>query len=112
MPVLWRVELSPHAARGLKKLDRPVQVAIVTALAGLADELNGGTVLAAVTANVKKLVGSDPAEWRLRAGDYRARFRAEVCTIEKDPGDKASEPREEGVLVVTRVGHRREVYRD
>lgn len=105
----WRVEFSPHALRSLKKLDKPTWTAIVQGLAGLAEELSAGTSLVQVAANVTKLVGVEPPEWRLRAGDYRARFRVDVRTA---TDAESGQPIEEGIVVVTRLGHRRDVYRD
>ena len=109
MSLTWRVELTSHATRSLKKLDRPVQVAIVTALSGLVDDLSQGTAITGVATNVTKLVGIEPDEWRLRVGDYRVRFRVEVRAL---PGTDDEAPRDEGVVVVVRLGHRRDVYRD
>ncbi|MDB5100652.1 MAG: hypothetical protein JWM80_5073 [Cyanobacteria bacterium RYN_339] len=91
-------------------MDRPVQAALVQGLVGLAGELSAGTPLAGVHANVTKLVGMDPDEWRLRVGDYRVRFRVEIQP--KASTAEQPEPGNEGVVVVVRLGHRRDVYRD
>lgn len=90
-------------------LDKPTRAAIVQGLAGLADELSAGSSLAQVAANVTKLVGAEPAEWRLRSGDYRTRFRVDVRTATDAESGQLTE---EGIVVVTRLGHRRDVYRD
>jgi hypothetical protein len=68
MPLPWRVELTPHAVRTFKKLERPIKVRIVEDLGGLVSELSSGAPLTSVTANVKKLVGTAPEEWRCGLG--------------------------------------------
>ncbi len=113
MPLPWRVELTPHAVRTFKKLERPIKVRIVEDLGGRVSELSSGAPLTSVTANVKKLVGTAPEEWRLRVGDHRVRFRPEFHDAEPAPGQESREDvQQEGVIVVTRIGHRRDIYRD
>ncbi|MNS22289.1 hypothetical protein D3C72_540740 [compost metagenome] len=73
-------------------------------------ELNAGSELPNVTASVTKMVGIEPPEWRLRAGDYRARFYVEHGVVESGEPEKMADL--ENVVVVFKVGHRREVYRD
>ena len=84
----YSVELSKRAAKELRKLDRPVQVRIVAALALLRKEPRPSTA--------KALVGH-PGYLRVRVGDYRI-----VYTVN------------EGkllVLVLT-LGHRGAIYRN
>lgn len=87
-----------------------MQAALLEGLDGLLRELNTGSELPNVEANVTKMVGIEPAEWRLRTGDYRARFYVEQLAIEGGETDKVADT--ESVVVVFKVGHRREVYRD
>lgn len=81
----YRVEFEPAAARALGKLERSVQKRIQGVLEILA--------LTPRPPAAKKLVGSEL--WRVRTGDYRI-----VYAIED----------ERLVVVVVKVGHRREVY--
>lgn len=86
----WSVELSESASRELDKLDSPQRKRILKFLrervARLEDPRSVG----------KALRGSRLGEfWRYRVGDYRL-----ICRIEDD----------RLVVLVLRVGHRREVY--
>lgn len=80
-----RVEFEPAAVRALGKLERSVQKRIQ----GVVDVL----ALTPRPPAAKKLVGSEL--WRVRTGDYRI-----VYAIED----------ERLLVVVVKVGHRREVY--
>jgi len=83
--VTYRVEFEPAAVRALGKLERSVQKRIQ----GVVDVL----ALPPRPPAAKKLVGSEL--WRVRTGDYRI-----VYAIED----------ERLLVVVVKVGHRREVY--
>ncbi|MBA2428453.1 MAG: type II toxin-antitoxin system RelE/ParE family toxin [Thermoleophilaceae bacterium] len=83
----WRVELTPRAARDLRRLDPPVRRRVFDALERLVGEPPSGDVV--------KLSGSE--EWRLRVGDWRVRF-------EGDPSAR--------VIYVLRVLPRGRAYRD
>jgi mRNA-degrading endonuclease RelE of RelBE toxin-antitoxin system len=100
----WRWELTHRALKDLERLDRLVRNRIIAALDRLVDELAAGAQLS----NVKRLVGTDEAEWRLRVGDYRVRFQL----VFHDPVD-AEEPGafEAGVTLVVKVAHRSDIYR-
>ncbi|MEI2777554.1 MAG: type II toxin-antitoxin system RelE/ParE family toxin [Tetrasphaera sp.] len=82
----YRIELSPGAARQLRKLDGSARRRVQAAIELLGDEPR--------PAGAKKLVGGD-GEWRVRTGDYRIIYDIN-----------------EGVLLilVLTVGHRREIY--
>lgn len=87
----WRIELSGQAEKDLRSLDRAAAQRILkflsTRLAPLEDPRALGQALR----------GSRLGEfWRYRVGDYRI-----IATIE----DGAV------IILVVRVGHRREVYR-
>ena len=80
------VVFTSSAARDLRRLPEGIRQRIVAALQGLAnDPRPPGCV---------KLSGSD--EWRIRVGDYRAIYHI-------DDTDRQ--------VTVTRIGHRRDVYR-
>ena len=85
----WQIEVSDGARNQIKKLDPPVARRIVAflhkRLALLDDPRSLGVALQAKD----KL-------WRYRVGDFRI-----VCSLEDD----------RLVIVVLKVGHRRDVYR-
>ncbi len=62
----WRVEVTKPALKDLKRLDKPVQERILSALDGLKTEPAQG--------DIKHLTNSRPPQWRLRVGDWRLRF--------------------------------------
>lgn len=82
----YRVTLSPMAARQLRKLDAPVRRRIQAAVDLLAEQPRPPAAT--------RLVGG-AGEWRVRTGDYRI-----VYEIEDD----------HLLILVLRLGHRREVY--
>lgn len=87
----WNVELSESADRELAKLDPQNQKRILKFLRERIAKLDHPRSLG------KALHGSRPGEfWKYRVGDYRL-----ICKIEDD----------RLVVLVLRVGHRREVYR-
>lgn len=83
----WTIEWSDSARKQLRKLDRPVKRQIADYLDTKAAR-NPRAVGKALTAQFASL-------WRYRVGDYRV-----VVSIED----------ERLVVLVVRVGHRREVY--
>ena len=83
----FRVELTRTAERQLRKLDREVQVRLVCAMAALA--------LDPRPAECRKLRGLSDV-YRVRAGAYRVVYRVEDERV---------------VVVVLKLGHRREIYR-
>lgn len=83
----YRITYQPSVLKSLRKLDPHTARRIVTAIEGLAENPRPH--------GVRMLVGG-AGELRLRVGDYRVIYEAQ----------------DERVLVlVLRVGHRREVYR-
>ncbi len=82
----YRVTLSPMAARQLRKLDAQVRRRIQAALDLLAEQPR--------PPSATRLVGGS-GEWRVRTGDYRI-----VYEIEDD----------HLLVLVLRLGHRREIY--
>jgi mRNA interferase RelE/StbE len=85
--VSYRVVLAPAADRQLRKFDAPVRRRLQAVLELLADEPRPPAA--------KQLVGG-AGEWRVRSGDYRIVYEIQG---------------EELIVLVLRVGHRREVYR-
>lgn len=89
----WQLEFSPKALRQLHKLPHENRAALLAKLRILLDALASGQSLPGPPL-IKKLKGAEA--WRLRVGDHRAIFQMV-------PG----QPRR---LLVTTLGHRREVY--
>lgn len=85
--MVHRVVLSPAAARQLRMLDPPVRRRIQAVLELLAVEPRPPAAT--------QLVGG-VGEWRVRTGDYRVIYEVHDAVL---------------VVLVLRVGHRREVHR-
>jgi mRNA interferase RelE/StbE len=83
----YRLTLAPAAARQLRKFDPPVRRRIQAALELLSSDPRPPAAT--------QLLGG-AAEWRVRTGDYR---------IVYEIGD------DELLVLVLRIGHRREIYR-
>ena len=86
-PRRYEVVLSPKAEKQLDELPRPMQRRITEAIEGLESNPRPH--------GVKKLEGAEDL-WRIRVGDYRI-----VYTIKDD----------RLVVLVVKIGHRREIYR-
>ena len=85
----YRIEVSPAAARQLRKLDPAARRRVQAAVELLADEPR--------PARAKKLMGGDgDGEWRVRTGDFRIVYEIKDQVL---------------LVLVLGVGHRREVYR-
>jgi mRNA interferase RelE/StbE len=85
--VTYRITLAPPAARQLRKLDPQARRRIQAALELLAVEPRPPAAT--------QLVGGS-GEWRVRTGDYRIVYEVADDHL---------------LVLVLRVGHRREVYR-
>ena len=85
--MVYRIELSPSAARELRKLDPAARRRVQAVVELLADDPR--------PPSATRLVGG-AGEWRVRTGDYRV-----VYAIEDDVL----------LVLVVRIGHRRDVYR-
>jgi len=83
----YTVEFAASAAREFRALDRQMQRRISAKLAELAAD--------PFPAGVRKIQGEEE-HWRIRVGDYRVIYRVEKRRV---------------VVVIVRIGHRREVYR-
>jgi mRNA interferase RelE/StbE len=86
----WNLELSPRAQQQLDKLDRTTARRISKFLYERVGRLNDPRQLG------EPLMGTLRGFWRYRVGDYRI-----ICTLE----------RERLVVLVLRIGHRRDVYK-
>ena len=83
----YEIVYAPSAAKALRKLDRQVARRLLEAISKLAEEPH--------PAGCVQLVGGE-GELRIRVGDYRVVY---------DVID------EEIVVLILRLGHRREIYR-
>ncbi len=88
----YRLNITPRAKKELDKLPKEISRRILT-------KLNEAVVAGSVLARAKALSGYSIPTYRFRIGDYRVIFRKEEQT-------------EEWVLlVIVKVGHRKEVYK-
>jgi mRNA interferase RelE/StbE len=85
--VSYAVRVSPAAARQLRKLDPPARRRMQAAIELLSDNPRPPTAT--------QLVGG-LGEWRVRVGDYRIVYEIHEAEL---------------VVLVLRLGHRREIYR-
>jgi mRNA interferase RelE/StbE len=86
----WKVEISRLAQKQLDDLDKPVSSRIVKFLRLRVEQLDDPRQIG------EPLTGPLRNYWRYRVGDYRI-----VCLLEHD----------RLVVLVLRVGHRREIYK-
>ena len=87
----WTIRYAPASRRQLRKLDRQtaqrIQEELTERIALASDPRQLG--------RAKMLKGDMSGLWRFRAGDYRI-----ICDVQDD----------DNIIVVHRIGHRREVY--
>ena len=86
----WTIEISRTAEKQIKKLDRVAQAAIVRFLRDRLRPAENPRLFG------KPLHGDKGRLWRYRVGDYRL-----ICDIQD----------EKVVVLVLRVGHRKDIYR-
>jgi len=86
----WKVDLTPTALKQLAKLDKPVATRILGFLRERVEKLDDPRQVGA------RLQGAWSGLWKYRVGDYRI-----ICSIESA----------RLVVLVLRVGHRREIYK-
>jgi mRNA interferase RelE/StbE len=84
--VTYRITLAPSAARELRKFDPPVRRRLQAAIELLAENPRPPAAI--------QLVGGS-GEWRVRTGDYRIIYEIHDDLL---------------VVLVLRMGHRRDVY--
>lgn len=83
----YRLEFTASALRELRSLDAQTQRRVSVRLTSLCDD--------PLPSGVKKLQGL-PGHFRIRIGDYRVIYRVDGQRV---------------VIVIVRIGHRRDVYR-
>jgi mRNA interferase RelE/StbE len=86
----WQIEFDPDARRELEKLDKPISDRILKFLQERVTALDNPRTIG------EGLHGPLRQYWKYRIGDYRL-----ICSIQDD----------RLVVIVVRVGHRREVYK-
>ncbi|MGB9204619.1 MAG: type II toxin-antitoxin system RelE/ParE family toxin [Terriglobales bacterium] len=86
----WKIDFDPAALKELAKLDKPVEQRILRFLRERVANLDDPRRIGA------RLQGILTGLWKYRVGDYRL-----ICSIEDD----------RLVVLVLRIGHRREVYK-
>ena len=84
----WKIDLSSNALKQLRKLDQSIAKRILKFLRGRIEKLDSRKI-------GERLQGPLGDFWKYRVGDYRL-----ICSIEHA----------RLVVLVLRVGHRREVY--
>jgi mRNA interferase RelE/StbE len=85
----WKIEFDPAALKELSKLDKPVAERILKFLRERVARLDDPRQIGA------SLQGTLSGLWKYRVGDYRL-----ICSLEDD----------RFVVLVLRIGHRREVH--
>ena len=83
----YRIELKPSAARQLEKLPKAVQIKIGPRIDALSENPRPH--------GVEKLAGAEDY-FRIRVGDYRVIYQVQDRWL---------------LILVVRLGHRREIYR-
>jgi mRNA interferase RelE/StbE len=86
----WKVDLSPTAQKQLKQLDKPVSRRILKFISERLDKLDDPRQIGT------RLQGTLSEFWKYRVGDYRL-----ICSLEDD----------RLVVLVLRIGHRKEIYK-
>lgn len=86
----WKVELSPTAQKQVDQLDRTVSRRILKFLHERVGKLDDPRKIG------QRLQGVLSQFWRYRVGDYRI-----ICSLEHD----------RLVVLVLRIGHRRDIYK-
>jgi mRNA interferase RelE/StbE len=86
----WTIEFDPAAQRELDKLDKPIARRISRFLYERVAKLDDPRKIG------ERLQGTLSAFWKYRVGDYRI-----ICALEHN----------HFVVLVLRIGHRREVYK-
>ena len=86
----WKIDFDPAALKELAKLDKPVERRILKFLRERVGKLDDPRQIGT------RLQGSLSGFWKYRVGDYRV-----ICSLEHD----------RLVVLVLRIGHRREIYK-
>jgi mRNA interferase RelE/StbE len=86
----WKIDFSPTALQQLNKLDKPVAHRVLKFLRERVGSLDDPRKIGA------RLQGTLSEFWKYRVGDYRL-----ICSLEDD----------RLVVLVLRIGHRKEIYK-
>ena len=86
----WKIEISPTARKQLGQLDKPIRRRILRFLYERVGKLDDPRKIGT------RLQGTLSEFWKYRIGDYRL-----ICSLEDD----------RFVILVLRIGQRREVYK-
>jgi mRNA interferase RelE/StbE len=86
----WSIEFAPDARRELEKLDKPVYDRILKFLRERVAALDDPRTIG------ERLHGPLRQYWKYRIGDYRL-----ICSLKED----------RLLVIVVRLGHRRDIYR-
>jgi mRNA interferase RelE/StbE len=86
----WSIEFDPDARRELEKLDKSVSYRILKFLRERVAPLDDPRAIG------ERLHGPLRQYWKYRVGDYRL-----ICSLKED----------RLVVIVVRLGHRREIYK-
>ena len=86
----WKIEFERAAQKELERLDRPVAQRVMKFLYQRVGKLDDPRRIG------ERLQGALSEFWKYRVGDYRL-----ICSLEDD----------RLVVLVLRIGHRREVYK-
>jgi mRNA interferase RelE/StbE len=86
----WKIEFERAAQKELERLDRPVAQRVMKFLYQRVGKLDDPRRIG------ERLQGTLSEFWKYRVGDYRL-----ICSLEDD----------RLVVLVLRIGHRREVYK-
>jgi mRNA interferase RelE/StbE len=86
----WKIDFSPTALKQLNKLDKSIANRILRFLHERVQDLDDPRKIGA------RLQGTLSEFWKYRVGDYRL-----ICSLEDD----------RFVVLVLRIGHRREIYK-
>ena len=88
--MVWQIDFAPAADKNLEKLDRQAKKKITLYMRGQIAELENPR------SRGEGMTGNMAGLWRYRVGDYRV-----ICQIIDD----------RLVVLVVKIGHRREVYK-
>lgn len=88
--MMWQINLSSHAQKALKGLDKPAKKRIETFIDELVNTHNPRS-------SGKALQGTLKGLWRYRVGNYRL-----ICQIKDN----------ELIILLLEVGHRKDIYKN
>jgi mRNA interferase RelE/StbE len=86
----WKIDLTPNAIKQMAKLDKTISTRILKFLRERIEKLDDPRQVGA------RLQGALSGLWKYRVGDYRI-----ICSLENV----------RLVVLVLRVGHRKEIYK-